>query len=98
MKSIMKSILGLQMTAMFLTVALAGPAAAEKQVPFKGSVQAVESYDVQFPTLFVDTTGTGKATHLGRFTVTLGIYGQPLERSGNRVCALHRGQRRQRLH
>jgi hypothetical protein len=70
MKSIMKSILGLQMTAMFLTAALAGPAAAEKEVPFKGSVQAVETYDVQFPTLFVDTTGTGVATHLGLFTVT----------------------------
>jgi hypothetical protein len=70
MKSIMKSILGLQMTAMFLTVALAGPAAAAEQVPFKGSVQAVETYDIQFPTMFVDTTGTGNATHLGRFTVT----------------------------
>ena len=70
MKSMMKSILGLQMAAMFLTVALAGPAMAAQQVPFKGSVQAVESYDVQFPTMFVDTTGTGEATHLGRFTVT----------------------------
>jgi hypothetical protein len=70
MKSIIKSTLGLQMTAMFLTAALAGPAAAEKEVPFKGSVEAVESYDIQFPTLFVDTTGTGMATHLGLFTVT----------------------------
>ena len=70
MKSIMKSILGLQMTALFLTAALAGPAAAEQQVPFKGSVQAVEIYDVQFPTMFVDTSGSGNATHLGRFTVT----------------------------
>jgi hypothetical protein len=70
MKSIMKFILGLQMTAMFLTAALAGPAAAKKEVPFKGFVQAVESYDVQFPTLFVDTTGTGLTTHLSLFTVT----------------------------
>ena len=70
MKSIMKSILGLQMTAMFLTAALAGPAAARKEVPFKGSVQAVEIYDVQFPTMFVDTPGIGVATHLGLFTVT----------------------------
>jgi hypothetical protein len=53
-----------------LTAALAGPAAAAQQVPFKGSLQAVESYVVQFPTLFVDASGTGKATHLGRFTVT----------------------------
>ena len=70
MKAIIKHLIYLQMTAVLLTAALAGPAAAEQQVPFKGSVQAVESYDIQFPTMFVDTTGTGKATHLGRFTVT----------------------------
>ena len=70
MKTITKTILYLQMTAMFLTAALAGAVAAEKQVPFKGSIQAVETYDPQFPTLFVDSSGTGKATHLGRFTVT----------------------------
>ena len=70
MKSIMKSILGLQMTALLLTVALASPAAAEKPVPFKGSMQAVETSVVQFPTLFVDASGSGNATHLGRFAVT----------------------------
>ena len=70
MKTIIKNLVHLQMTAVLLTAALAGPAAAVQQVPFKGSVQAVESYDVQFPTMFVDTTGSGEATHLGRFTVT----------------------------
>jgi hypothetical protein len=70
MKRVMQSILGLQLTAMFLTVALAGPAAAEKEIPFKGSVQAVERYEFQDTTMFVDTTGTGVATHLGLFTVT----------------------------
>ena len=70
MKTITKTILYLQMTALLLTTALAGPAAAEKQVPFRGSIQAVETYDAQFPALFVDSSGTGKATHLGRFTVT----------------------------
>jgi len=70
MKSIMKSMFGLQIAAMLLTAALAGPTAAAQQVPFKGSVQNVESFDLQFPTLFVDAIGTGEATHLGRFTVT----------------------------
>ena len=70
MKTIIKNHIYLQVTAVLLTAALAGPAAAEQQVPFQGSVQAVESYDIQFPTMFVDTTGTGEATHLGRFTVT----------------------------
>ena len=44
--------------------------AATTQLPFKGSIQAVETYDIQFPTLSVDGIGTGTATHLGRYTVT----------------------------
>ncbi len=70
MKTIIKTILYLQMTALLLTTALAGPRSAEKPRPFKGSIQAVETFDVQFPTMFVDATGTGRATHLGRFAVT----------------------------
>ena len=66
----MKTVLYLQMTAVLLTVALAGPAAAGKRVPFHGSIQGVEIADVQFPRLFVDGSGSGRATHLGRFTVT----------------------------
>jgi hypothetical protein len=53
-----------------LAQAQRGTPAANRQVPFKGSVQAHETYDLQFPTLFVDAIGTGTATHLGRFTVT----------------------------
>ena len=74
MKTITKTIMYLQMTAMFLTAALAGPAAAEQQVPFKGSIQAQETYELDLdalpPTRFVDASGSGHATHLGRFTVT----------------------------
>jgi hypothetical protein len=70
MKTITKTILYLQMTALLLTAALAGSAAAEKELPFRGSIQAVEITDVQFPRLFVDGSGFGNATHLGRFTVT----------------------------
>ncbi len=70
MKTITKTIMYLQMTALFLTASLAGLAAAEKEKPFRGSIQAVETYDVQFPTLFAHGSGTGQATHLGRFAVT----------------------------
>ena len=70
MKTITKTILYLQMTALCLTAALAGRAAAEEQSPIKGSIQGVEIADVQFPRLFVDGSGSGRATHLGRFTVT----------------------------
>jgi hypothetical protein len=70
MKTITKTIMYLQMTALCLTAALAGRAVADEQSPFKGSIQGVEIADVQFPKLFVDGSGSGKATHLGRFTMT----------------------------
>ena len=70
MKTITKTINYLQMTALFLTASLAGLAAAENEKPFRGSIQAVETYNPQFPALFVDSSGSGTATYLGRFTVT----------------------------
>lgn len=66
-----KSSIYLAMAAMLVTLALAGPAAAKKQVPFQGSIQGVEIDVVQPPaTLSVDGSGAGIATQLGRFTVT----------------------------
>lgn len=56
------------MAALFLTAALHGATAAE--TPFQGSFQAVETDAVQFPTLAVTGSGTGNATHLGKFTMT----------------------------
>jgi hypothetical protein len=71
MKTISKTVLYLQMTALFLTTALAGPAAAEKEVPFCGSIETVAiSSTFEFPFLSASSIGTGKATHLGRFTAT----------------------------
>ena len=70
MKTITKTLMYLQMTALFLTAALADPGAAGKAVPFRGTIQAVETYDVQFPALFAHGSGAGQATHLGRFAVT----------------------------
>jgi hypothetical protein len=69
MKTITKTVLYLQMTALLVTAALAGPAAAGKEVPFRGSFRGVDIADVQFPKLFVDGSGSGNATHLGRFTL-----------------------------
>jgi hypothetical protein len=75
-KCFMKSVLGLQLVAMGLAVVPAGQAEAKKSVPFKGFIQADEESsplfppDVPFPTLFVDASGSGVATQLGRFTVT----------------------------
>ena len=45
-------------------------ASARKQLPFKGSLQAVETYQPNLPTIFVTATGSGEATRLGRYTVS----------------------------
>jgi hypothetical protein len=43
---------------------------AEKQLLFKGSMQAVETHVVTFPTFTLDATGSGNATQLGLFTMS----------------------------
>src|SRR5262249_10294175 len=56
--------------AALAVLALAGTAAAQNQVPFPRSIQGAEIDEVQGTTLLVDGSGTGNATHLGRFTAT----------------------------
>ena len=58
------------LAAMFLIALSASPAVAGRQVPFNGSFTSNETYDVQFPVLFVDGTATGNANQLGRYTAT----------------------------
>ena len=72
MKTIQKTRIYLPMAAMLLIAAFAGSAAAaDKQVPFSGSLQAQETEVFPTPgTLLSDGSGGGIATHLGRFTVT----------------------------
>ena len=70
MKTIMKTVLSIPLTAVLLTAALAGPAAAAKGVPFHGTIQGIEIGVFQFPKGFVDASGSGTATHLGPFTMT----------------------------
>ena len=74
MKNITKTLLYLQMAAMFLTAAFAGPEAAHKQVPFHGTIQTVETVEsVEFPIVFNSSIGSGNATHLGRFAWALDV-------------------------
>ena len=47
------------------TVAVSAVAA---ETPFKGTVNAVETGQIVFPTRFLDRQGTGTATYLGKFT------------------------------
>ena len=51
------------------STAFAAPAATERHLLFKGSLQAIETNEVVFPTLFVDGTGSGNATQLGLYTI-----------------------------
>ena len=72
LKTIMKSSTHLPMAAMFLSAVLTGTAAAENQVPFKGSLEGASSItplDVQL--IFVRTNGTGNATQLGSYTLDI---------------------------
>jgi hypothetical protein len=50
-------------------VSLASVATAvAAETPFKGTIQAVETSQVVFPTLSVTRDGTGTATYLGKYT------------------------------
>lgn len=72
MKGTTKFQIYLAITMMILTAAPAISAAAQKQVPFKGSFSGNDT-DTGFTptTVTVLTNGTGIGTHLGQFTFTL---------------------------
>jgi hypothetical protein len=71
-KSVMKACISLAVAAMLLTAALAVHAAAQKQVPFKGSLQGHETDTPEGgpppTTLSVDGNTTGIATLVGQFS------------------------------
>lgn len=70
----MKKISVWTIVALLLAILLMGTtlaaASARKPLPLKGSIEAVETYQVNGPTMFVTATGTGEATHLGHYTVS----------------------------
>jgi hypothetical protein len=73
-QSVMKLSISLVMAAMLLTAVLAVPATAQKQVPFKGSLQGQETDTPQGgpppTTLNVDGNTTGITTLVGQFSFT----------------------------
>jgi hypothetical protein len=66
MKTMTRSTIYVAMAAMILAAALATPAAAQQQVPFKGTFQGKDA--VHPPT--ITTSGTGLGTHMGEFSLT----------------------------
>jgi len=71
-KSVMKASISLAVAAALLAAALAVPAAAQRHVPFKGSLQGHETDTPQGgpppTTLSVDGSTTGIATLVGQFS------------------------------
>src|SRR5262245_14825044 len=65
MKTITRSNIYLPVAAMLLTLVLAVPAAAEQEVPFKGTFQGS---DTVIPPTTIATAVTGTGTHLGQFS------------------------------
>jgi hypothetical protein len=69
----MKKLLVSAMTTLLLVIILTSvtlAAPAERELLLQGSLQATESYELVFPQLFVDASGSGNATLLGRYTVS----------------------------
>src|SRR5262245_46146119 len=54
--------------AFAVSLASVAVSATAAETPFKGTVTAVETGTVVFPTRFLDREGTGTATYLGRYT------------------------------
>ena len=72
MKTITRSNIYLPMAAMILTAALAVPAAAKEQVPFKGTLQGLDVHlGMPSPGIgLLGTSGTGIGAHVGQFSFT----------------------------
>jgi hypothetical protein len=54
--------------ALAVSLASVAVSAVAAETPFKGTVNAVETGQVVFPSRFLDREGTGTATYLGRYT------------------------------
>ena len=80
--------------AFAVSLASVAVSAVAAETPFKGTVNAVETGTVVFPTRFLDREGTGTATYLGRYTehVTMAINIPTLSSTG--AATIHGGKRR----
>jgi hypothetical protein len=45
-------------------------ASSSRPLPLRGSIEALETYQPNLPTVFVTAAGSGEATRLGRYTVS----------------------------
>jgi hypothetical protein len=68
-KLLISTAIGLVLVTAFVSTTFAASAAG-RELPLKGSIQSLETYIVNFPTMSVTASGSGHATHLGKFTVS----------------------------
>ena len=68
-KTFVSAAIALLLLIVLASTTFAAPS-AERQLLFKGSMQAVETHVVTFPTFTLDATGSGNATQLGLFTMS----------------------------
>ena len=74
MKKILVSIvIALLLITVLMSTTLAAPARGVRELPLRGSIEAVESYAVNFPIMSVTASGSGNASQLGRFTVSYAV-------------------------
>ena len=68
----MRHSLAASLTLAVAVLGLAGPVAAEEQVPFRGRLEGdVTVTPLEPPYVQVDVDATGNATHLGRFALAI---------------------------
>jgi len=68
-KILVSTVIALLLLTVLASSGYAAPAVAEKQLPLRGSLHAVENDVVDWPTIYVHGSGSGKATVLGKYTV-----------------------------
>lgn len=62
--------LALLLMIVLASVTLAAPSMRQKEYHLKGSMQSLETYVINFPLMSVTASGSGNASHLGRYTVS----------------------------
>jgi hypothetical protein len=74
MKKILAStVIALLLLSVLMSTSFAARASGGRELPLRGSIEAVESYAVNFPIMSVTASGSGNASQLGRFTVSYAV-------------------------
>ena len=69
-KTFVSIIIALLLLIVLASTTFAAPAAGERQLLLKGSLQETETHEGLPPTIFVEATGSGNVTQLGLFTMS----------------------------